>query len=815
MGCSELLIRIGETMYLIEKNYKRKKEEIEISGTIYKLEEEDKVKIVHKNHKMNSNKIYEYNDVKYKLVAYLCGKSTTREIERLIGKKDNFMLINIMMQNDNISFKNKNQSERKKILTQILDLEKYEKIRKEVMVGYSEEKIKRDYLQKNIKGVSIIEIEEDYKRNITKLSIINKTLIEHTEKLNTLIKIKEELMRNYTKINEEKIKDELKIRKQIEKIKSENIENDKELKELGTVHIINYDKTEIYEIFKKKTLYETRYTIENIEDEIKRLKEDEEMYETIKDEYERICNEYNLKKELLSKLDYEQKSIKIMDKRIKTINKVEELMVLRSEKESIKYVLDGEIKKIEMEMIDNEGCIIEIEGDECNGCINELYEINEKKRQEKDKYEYDRECREKLLEDLEKHEYNPDCEKCMKNPKVLEMYKIREELKVICENKDKIIIDETISSRKRVYDKNKQTINKLYKSRDEKGKLLKRLEEDRINNDRYLKEIDNKKRLIEIMEEREGLEIDKRDEIKKKMDMILIRINDKKDLESERVLIMKNEDMKRSNKKCEEELKKIIEMENKIMREKDIMNKNNINMILLEKLYEEKEAIENEKKNKENNKIIKEKTDEIEKEIKMLTKEILIKEKEKMRDELESVRKEGEIEKYKKNVEEWDKHEKEYKRLECYNDVLDKNGISLYIINKYLEIITKGINKIIGGIINKRVEMYEMSDNIIINIYDNKDNIVDFVGGMETFIIDISMKITMSKIMELSKCNFLFIDEGISSFDKDNLGHIEELFYFLNQHYDYIFLMSHIEQIKEYVSQKIMIVNEDGYSKIV
>ena len=186
-----------------------------------------------------------------------------------------------------------------------------------------------------------------------------------------------------------------------------------------------------------------------------------------------------------------------------------------------------------------------------------------------------------------------------------------------------------------------------------------------------------------------------------------------------------------------------------------------------------------------------------------------------MRDELESVRIEGEIEKYKKNVEEWDKHEKEYKRLECYNDVLDKNGISLYIINKYLEIITKGINKIIGGIINKRVEMYEMSDNIIINIYDNKDNIVDFVGGMETFIIDISMKITMSKIMELSKCNFLFIDEGISSFDKDNLGHIEELFYFLNQHYDYIFLMSHIEQIKEYVSQKIMIVNEDGYSKIV
>ena len=69
--------------------------------------------------------------------------------------------------------------------------------------------------------------------------------------------------------------------------------------------------------------------------------------------------------------------------------------------------------------------------------------------------------------------------------------------------------------------------------------------------------------------------------------------------------------------------------------------------------------------------------------------------------------------------------------------------------------------------------------------------------------------------MELSKCNFLFIDEGISSFDKDNLTNIEELFYFLNQHFDYIFLMSHIEQIKDYVSQKIMIKNDGGYSKII
>ena len=234
-------------------------------------------------------------------------------------------------------------------------------------------------------------------------------------------------------------------------------------------------------------------------------------------------------------------------------------------------------------------------------------------------------------------------------------------------------------------------------------------------------------------------------------------------------------------------------------------------MILLERLLEE---IDEEKKNIEQNKIIKVKIDVLEIEIKNMNKSNLILEKEITKKEIENNNLEGRISKYKDTVCEIKAYEKEYKKWEYYNDVVDKNGIPLYIINKYLQIITIGINKIIGVIINKRIELYELSDNIIINIYDSEGNIVDFVGGMETFIIDISLKITLAKIMELSKCNFLFIDEGISSFDKDNLTHIDELFYFLNQHFDYIFLMSHIEQIKDYVSQKIMIKNEGGYSMI-
>jgi exonuclease SbcC len=252
----------------------------------------------------------------------------------------------------------------------------------------------------------------------------------------------------------------------------------------------------------------------------------------------------------------------------------------------------------------------------------------------------------------------------------------------------------------------------------------------------------------------------------------------------------------------------------KIKNINEIENEKKLNIILFEKLNKELDEINIQRGNIEENKLIKNKNNELEIELKEKGKEILSLEKELTKKEIEYNNLINNISSYKKNMGEIKDNEKIYNRWEYYNDVVDKNGIPLYIINKYLEIITKGINKIIGSIINKRIELYEMSDNVIINIYDHDNKIVDFLGGMETFILDISFKITLSKIMELSKCNFLFIDEGISSFDKDNLTNIEELFYFLNQHFDYIFLMSHIEQIKDYVSEKIIIKNDGGNSKI-
>ena len=171
------------------------------------------------------------------------------------------------------------------------------------------------------------------------------------------------------------------------------------------------------------------------------------------------------------------------------------------------------------------------------------------------------------------------------------------------------------------------------------------------------------------------------------------------------------------------------------------------------------------------------------------------------------------IEKYEKNKIELKLLERNKIKYEYYRDVLDKDGLSLYIVRHYLKTITNGINEIIGGIINKRVEIYEENEKIMIDIWGNENKVVT-LGGMETFILDIAFKIVLSRISEISEGNLIIIDEGISALDKEHISNIEDLFVFLNKYYEKIFLMSHIEEIKDKVNSKIYIKKYDEYSKI-
>jgi len=159
----------------------------------------------------------------------------------------------------------------------------------------------------------------------------------------------------------------------------------------------------------------------------------------------------------------------------------------------------------------------------------------------------------------------------------------------------------------------------------------------------------------------------------------------------------------------------------------------------------------------------------------------------------------------------------EYGLLQILEQSLGKDGLPLKILNAYLQPITDSINSIIAPFIPRKIKLHINNDDLILDSFTSSDSTksVFIHGGMESFILDIAFKITLSNFAKLPKCNILFLDEGISAFDNERLSNIDMLFNFINRYFLKTILITHIDSIKENIQEKINIIKDEQYSKIV
>ena len=159
---------------------------------------------------------------------------------------------------------------------------------------------------------------------------------------------------------------------------------------------------------------------------------------------------------------------------------------------------------------------------------------------------------------------------------------------------------------------------------------------------------------------------------------------------------------------------------------------------------------------------------------------------------------------------------KEYGMMKSLEESLNKDGLPLQILRNYLVPITEEINGIIRPFISRKICLRVEEDELILDSFPNEgaDKSVFMHGGMESFILDIAFKITLSNFAKLPKCNILFLDEGISAFDGERLANIDILFSFIQNYFPKTVLITHLDSVKENIQEKIMITKENGLSKI-
>jgi DNA repair exonuclease SbcCD ATPase subunit len=159
-------------------------------------------------------------------------------------------------------------------------------------------------------------------------------------------------------------------------------------------------------------------------------------------------------------------------------------------------------------------------------------------------------------------------------------------------------------------------------------------------------------------------------------------------------------------------------------------------------------------------------------------------------------------------------YSKKYNIYSALKKATHINGIPSTIISTKLSEIQHKVNLLIAPFINKNIKIVLDSNNILVHILDSNNDIINILGGMEMFIINIAFKIALANVSVLPKNRMIIIDEGVSVLDKEHIDKFDKIAEFLNSNYNNVILISHIDSLKDYISEYINIRKEENFSII-
>jgi DNA repair exonuclease SbcCD ATPase subunit/DNA repair exonuclease SbcCD nuclease subunit len=150
-----------------------------------------------------------------------------------------------------------------------------------------------------------------------------------------------------------------------------------------------------------------------------------------------------------------------------------------------------------------------------------------------------------------------------------------------------------------------------------------------------------------------------------------------------------------------------------------------------------------------------------------------------------------------------------------YLDAVKKDGVPYELISKALPAIENEVNNILGQVVDFSISMDTDGKNINARIvYEDQEWALEMCSGMEKFISGLAIRVALINICNLPRPNFLVIDEGFGTLDADNLSSLFMMMQYLKTQFDFIWVISHLEQMRDIVDGLIEIKKENGFSKI-
>lgn len=151
-----------------------------------------------------------------------------------------------------------------------------------------------------------------------------------------------------------------------------------------------------------------------------------------------------------------------------------------------------------------------------------------------------------------------------------------------------------------------------------------------------------------------------------------------------------------------------------------------------------------------------------------------------------------------------------------YLEMIGKNGISKMVLKKTLPIINSELARILDDVCDFDVEVVltEKNDVIFKIIKDGITSNLSGASGFERTASALALRCVLGNISTMPKPNFITLDEILGRVSKDFYENIKILYTKIESNYQFILHITHIEDIKDWHKDEILIIKENNISYI-
>ena len=157
-----------------------------------------------------------------------------------------------------------------------------------------------------------------------------------------------------------------------------------------------------------------------------------------------------------------------------------------------------------------------------------------------------------------------------------------------------------------------------------------------------------------------------------------------------------------------------------------------------------------------------------------------------------------------------------YSVYDLYMKAVHSNGIPSNLINRSLPVINQEIQKILSNVVDFEV-LFENEDtklDILIKHPKYDARPIEMGSGAEKTITAMAIRLALLNVSTLPKGDIFILDEPGTALDEENMEGFIRILDIIKGEFKTIFLISHLEVLKDIVDKQIIINKEDGYAKV-